>query len=85
MVPALCQECLRVWEFSDWETAMQATCTCGGQICACPKCYRRIQSLHSHRWEATQLGLPAGVVLLHWDSRDGARFTDMRRVVLEHD
>lgn len=85
MVPALCQDCFRVWEFTDWETAMQAECSCGGRICACPKCYRRIQSLHARRWESAPLGLPAGVVLLSWDARDGACFTDLRREPLEHD
>lgn len=43
----LCQDCLRVEDFTQEKHVTEGSCTCGGDMCGCPFCMDTVNKLNA--------------------------------------
>lgn len=45
----LCQNCLKIYPYSDDRHSEKELCSCGGQLCGCPSCDEQAQNLYTKK------------------------------------
>lgn len=65
----LCQDCLRVRDYTHERHNEIELCQCGGQFCGCPSCVDTINALISGKRKADEVGCTRD--LNSWNEQDG--------------
>ena len=69
MEKALCQDCLKVKEFENYEDTHIIKCDCGGDFCECGGCLKTINDLSAGIRDYKILGLQNPIK--NWNEKDG--------------
>tara|TARA_R110001599_G_scaffold343441_1_gene566043 strand:- start:1707 stop:1949 length:243 start_codon:yes stop_codon:yes gene_type:complete len=65
----LCQDCLKVKDFSQRRHNSEEPCECGGDFCGCESCIETINDLVAGKRSAEELGTQCDIE--HWTEQDG--------------
>ena len=55
-VKVLCQDCLRVKDFTNDRHSGAEKCECGGDLCGCPECVETLNALLAGKRKAGEIG-----------------------------
>ncbi len=65
----LCQDCLKVKDFTDERHNGEEACECGGDFCGCEGCIETINDLLAGKRSAEELDTQCDIE--HWTEQDG--------------
>lgn len=65
----LCQDCLRVEDFTQAKHVTESSCVCGGDMCGCPSCMDTVNKLNAGYRKAKDIGCQIDVTL--WSEKNG--------------
>ena len=70
IIGCLCQDCLRIYPYTDKRHNGLELCECGGDLCGCGSCTDTIKQLKSGELDAKKLGI-LGDNIKSWTSEKG--------------
>lgn len=65
----LCQDCLRVEDFTPEKDNFEVSCVCGGDFCGCGSCMESVNKLNAGYRKAQDIGCQNDVGL--WSEKNG--------------
>ena len=65
----LCQDCLRVRDYTEARHEGEESCECGGDFCACEFCTESINALFAGKRKAKDIGCYNDIE--EWNEKDG--------------
>ena len=73
--PVICQDCLKVVDYTEQRHAVEELCECGGEFCGCGGCQTGARKLLLGNRNAQDIGLQEGFEILDWSPEKGGVFS----------